>query len=95
MISFTFGRNEEHGWLQQFDAVLVGNLIERFAPAEVREFVYKYLPDGWQLSDRASCADRELFAVRASKYFIRGSEVDFPPDKRAGEGAVMCLELSK
>jgi hypothetical protein len=94
-MTFPFGRYEDHGWFRQFDAALTDRLITRFSPATMNESVYQYRADGWQLSDRASCAGCEFFDVTESKYFKRGSELDFPPDFRAGEGAVMCLDLEK
>lgn len=95
LITFPFGRYEDHGWFQQFDADLADELIAGFAPSRIVESVFKYAPEGWRLSNRAECADCTFFDVQESKYFKAGSTVDFPPDFRAGEGAVMCLELQK
>jgi hypothetical protein len=95
MITFPFGRYEDHGWFQQFDAALTDRLIASFAPSRVIENVFKYEADGWHLSDREACAACSFFDVQESKYFKSGSTIDFPPDFRAGEGAVMCLELHK
>jgi SAM-dependent methyltransferase len=95
LITFPFGKYEDHGWFQQFDAALLDRLIAAFKPARVVENVFRYLANGWQLSDRASCADCAFFDVQESKYFKSGSTVDFPADFRAGEGAVMCVELQK
>jgi SAM-dependent methyltransferase len=95
MITFPFGRYEDHGWFQQFDGALTDRLIGSFQPSRVVENVFKYEAQGWQLSDRASCASCTFFDVQESKYFKSGSTLDFPADFRAGEGAVMCLELYK
>lgn len=94
-ITFPFGRHEDHGWFQQFDAQLADTLIAAFAPRDVQEFVYRYGSGGWQLSQRAECAECEFFDVRRSKYFDPSSSLDFPSHFPAGEGAVMCLELTK
>ncbi len=94
-VTFPFGRYEDHGWFQQFDAALADRLIERFAPSHLVENVYRYHAEGWQRSERSACADCEFFDVQASKYFKRGSTLDFPPHYPAGEGALMCLQLVK
>jgi SAM-dependent methyltransferase len=95
LITFPFGRFENHGWFQQFDADLADRLVQDFAPSRVAEFVYEYVATGWQLSDRGRCASCEFFDVTESKYFRAGSRIDFPAHFPAGESAVMCLELTK
>lgn len=94
-ITFPFGRHENHGWFQQLDSARVDRLIEAFGPVRVSETVFRYLPDGWRLSDRAACAECEFFDVRASRYFDPASAIEYPPDYPAGERAVLCLELHK
>ena len=94
-ITFPYGRNEDHGWFQQLDGEQADMLIGRFAPDEFRETVFRYDPEGWRPSDRASCEQCSFFDVRRSKYFDPASTVEYPPDYPAGERAVMCLELRK
>jgi SAM-dependent methyltransferase len=94
-ITFPFGRYENHGWFQQFDSELTDTLIGEFAPSHFREAVFRYDPDGWKVSDRASCADCRFFDVHRSKYFDPESIIEYPPDYPAGERAVACLELFK
>jgi SAM-dependent methyltransferase len=94
-ISFPFGRYENHGWFQQFDAALVDTLVGAFAPARHHEAIFQYHPDGWQLSDREACRDCEFFDVHTSKYSDPNSTIEYPPDYPAGERAVACLELVK
>ncbi len=94
-VTFPFGRYEDLGWFQQFDADLADRLIAGFAPRQLEETVYRYDPDGWKLSCRSECAQCRFFDVRRSKYFDPNSSLDFPPHFPAGEGAVMCLELTK
>jgi SAM-dependent methyltransferase len=94
-ITFPFGRYENHGWFQQMDDSRVDRLVAAFGPARSAETVFRYLPEGWQLSERAACAECEFFDVRKSRYFDRRSTVDYPPDYPAGERAVLCLELRK
>jgi len=94
-ISFPFGRYENHGWFQQFDARLMDNLIECFNPRQFNETLFKYDPDGWKLSDRQSCKHCRFFDVHTSKYFDPNSTIEYPLDFPAGERAVACLELFK
>jgi hypothetical protein len=94
-VTLPFGRYEDHGWLQQFDAGLMDELIKAFGPTHLAETIFRYEPDGWKLSDRTACAQCQFFDVFTSKYFDPGSTIEFPPDYRAGEGAVACLELRK
>ena len=94
-VTFPFGQYENHGWFQQFDSQLMDRLIEGFSPTSFNETIFRYDPDGWKLSDRASCADCQFFDVHTSKYFDPKSTIEYPPDYPAGERAVACLELFK
>jgi SAM-dependent methyltransferase len=94
-ISFPFGRYENHGWFQQFDAPLVDTLIAAFAPSRTQETIFQYHPDGWQRSSREASKDCEFFDVHTSKYADPNSTIEYPSDYPAGERAVACLELLK
>jgi SAM-dependent methyltransferase len=94
-ITFPFGRYENHGWFQQFDAALVDELIESFQPARAHEAIFRYRPEGWYLSDRQECAACEFFDVHESRQFKSDSLIDAPADYAAGERGVACLELHK
>lgn len=94
-ITFPFGRYENHGWFQQFDAELTDRLIAEFSPSRCNETIFRYDPDGWKVSDRISCKDCRFFDVRKSKYFDPKSTAEYPQDYPAGERAVACLELHR
>ena len=94
-ITFPFGRYENHGWFQQFDAALLDQLVEVFSPTQVNEAIFKYEPNGWKLSDRAACAECQFFDVHASKGLDSRSTIDCPDDYAAGERALACVELCK
>jgi SAM-dependent methyltransferase len=94
-MTFPFGEYENHGWFQQFDSELVDMLVEGFSPGHFNETVFRYEPEGWKLSDRASCAHCQFFDVHISKYFDPNSTIEYPSDYPAGERAVACLELFK
>ncbi|HLA82644.1 MAG TPA: methylase [Thermoleophilia bacterium] len=88
-----FGRYENHGWFQQFNASMLDSAVEAFAPKRYSETIFEYGATGWRKSTRESCADCSFFDVHASRYFDPMSKVDFPPDFPAGERAVACLEM--
>ena len=92
-ITFPFGRYENHGWFQQFDAALVDRLVSTFSPATASETIFKYEPNGWRLSDRASCSECEFFDIHENK--DHHSANAYPADYAAGERALACLELRK
>ncbi len=94
-ITFPFGRYENHGWFQQFDAALADTLLEAFGPSQDSEAIFRYHPDGWQLSNRTASQECEFFDVHTSKYLDPQSIIEYPPDYPAGERAVACLELVK
>lgn len=92
-MTFPFGRYENHGWFQQFDARMADNVLQTFTPARYQETIFEYGASGWRRSSRSSCAECSFFDVHTSRYFDPTSDVDFPPDFPAGERAVACLEL--
>jgi SAM-dependent methyltransferase len=94
-VTFPFGRYEDHKWFQQFDSALTDTLIEKFGPSRMSETIFRYDPDGWIVSDRASCAQCQFFDVLTSKYFDPKSTLEYPPDYPAGERAVACIEMYK
>jgi len=94
-ITFPFGRYENHGWFQQFDAALVDTLFEAFGPSDYKENIFQYHPDGWQRSNREQSADCQFFDVHESKYRNPQSTIEYPTDYPAGERAVACIELVK
>jgi SAM-dependent methyltransferase len=91
-ITFPFGRYENHGWFQQFDAALVDQLVSAFDPAQAFEIIFKYEPEGWRVSDRAECSQCEFFDVHEIK---DSDSRAYPADNAAGERALACLELRK
>ena len=93
--SFPFGKHENHGWFQQFDAELADRLVAEFNPSRLKESVFQYHADGWQVSSRREASECQFFDVRKSRYFDPTSKLDFPTHCPAGEGAVMCLELTR
>ena len=56
-LTVPFGRYEDHGWFQQFDASLLNECRTIFAPTRSEETFWRYTADGWRLSDASGCAD--------------------------------------
>ena len=87
LLSVPFGRRANHGWFQVFDAPMVDAVVTAFAPSARREWIFRYLPEGWCLSDRVAAAGAEYFDIHVRK--------SFDPDGAAASRAVACLELTK
>jgi SAM-dependent methyltransferase len=87
LLTIPFGRREDHGWLQQFDAEGIRRLVEAFDGELRSETYYGYRADGWQLVDAAACADASYFNIHATP--------TVEPDGAAAARAVCCLELIK
>lgn len=87
LLSVPFGQHGNHGWFQVFDAAMVDALIAAFAPVERREWIFRYLPEGWVASNREDAADATYFDIHVRK--------DFDPDFAAASRAVVCLELTR
>ena len=86
-LTMPFGTHVNHGWFQIFDAPMVDSLIETFRPSRQRETIYRYLPEGWTVGDRASAKDATYFDIHKQK--------DYDADYAAASRAVVCLELTK
>jgi hypothetical protein len=86
-LSFPFGRYKNHGWFQIFDESMVDKLVETFQPSDIKEFHFKYEPDGWRESSRKESCGATYFDIHAQK--------KYDPDFAAASRAIACLELTK
>lgn len=86
-LSFPYGRHENHGWFQIFDAAMLDQVIAEFCPSEIHEFHYKYESDGWRVSSREESRDATYFDIHAKK--------QYDPDYAAASRAIVCLEMVK
>lgn len=90
-LTLPYGIPEDHGWLHQFDATKLDELIEAFDPIEFTETIYKYNEHGmWEQSTRISAASSVYF-----DYISKDIYTEMPLNMQAAEGAVVCLELVK
>ena len=69
LLTFPFGRFENHGFFQQLDSEMLGRLLEIFGSEAGRfELIFfKYLPDGWIISDEAGCSDCQSYNPHTKK----------------------------
>jgi SAM-dependent methyltransferase len=86
-LSVPFGKHQDHGWFQIFDAAMVDRLIENFRPSRVAETHFRYTESGWVTSDRGASRDSTYFDIHKRK--------NYDPDFAAASRAVVCLELVK
>ncbi len=86
-LTIPFGRAVNHGWFQVFDASGLDGLIGAFVPSSLREWIYRYQPEGWTNSDRTKAGDVLYFDIQKRD--------DYDPDFAAASRAVACLELVK
>ncbi len=85
LLTVPYGRYENHGWLQQFDAERVADVIAAFGGTQSSITYYRYLPDGWHLATKDECADCRYFDFHATK--------QYEPDYAAAARAVACIEM--
>jgi len=86
-LSFPFGKHENHGWFQIFDANMLDEVISAFGPSACNEFHYRYEPDGWRSSSREDSKDATYFDIHKRQ--------DYDSDYAAASRAIVCLELIK
>jgi hypothetical protein len=85
-LTLPFGRPQNLGWLQIFDAVMVRKLLDVFQPASFREAYFLYTNAGWQASSPEECFD--------ARYFDPSQRGTMETEIAAAE-ALVCLELVK
>jgi SAM-dependent methyltransferase len=87
LLTAPYGRREDHGWLQQFDAAGVEAIKNGFAGDVAAETYYRYSAEGWQAAKPAECAELRYFNIHATP--------NFDPDFAAAARGVACLEFVK
>lgn len=87
LLTVPYGKRENHGWLQQFDATTLAEVASAF-PGHTGTTYYRYRKGGWQVATAAECAD-------AAYYNIHARKDGFDPDYAAAARAVACLEFHK
>lgn len=87
LLTIPFGPAEDHGWLQQYDAAGLRDVVAAFGGRLATETYYRYRPSGWRLARPDDCADASYFDIHETK--------TIDPDGAAAARAVACLELVK
>jgi hypothetical protein len=85
LVTVPYGRHEDRGWMRQFGRDDVERLIHGVPARETSCSVYRYLRDGWQLSDLDEAADCEY-----RDYLHDPRPVD---DLAAAARAVACIRF--
>jgi len=87
LLTVPYGRQEDHGWLQQFDLDGINEIKSAFGGDVTDECYYRYSSEGWQQSTAEACKDAAYFNIHASR--------TFGPDYAAAARAVTCIEFRK
>lgn len=91
-ISVPFGKYQNFGDFQQFDAALLDDAIAAFGSAQAIEKTYfKYSTDGWQVATEADCANCEY--VHNDEWLAQTSGKAKPSDGAAAARAVACVHI--
>ena len=90
LLTVPFGRYENHGLFQQFDAALLEQASRVFAPGSRTDTFYRYDQTGWQLAERAACADSAYSRYGASCWTPGARARPPEPDGAAAARAVAC-----
>ena len=87
LLTVPFGRAENLGWMQQFDAAGLDTIADAFGSPPAATTFFRYAPEGWVLADAEACADCAYFDVHSAPSPAQ--------DGAAAARAVACLELVK
>jgi SAM-dependent methyltransferase len=66
LLTVPYGRYEDHGIFQQFDAALLERCAQHFAPAKRKELFFLYSEKGWQAVPQTDC-DQSVYAINAPR----------------------------
>jgi SAM-dependent methyltransferase len=85
-ISVPFGKRDNLGWYQVFDAAKVAQIVEVFAPTSHRIDYFGYARTGWFCGSAAQLSQATVYDVHSK----RGWQDDLAASSRA----IACLELN-
>lgn len=94
-ITVPYGKYTDFGWYQQFNAGMINELIESFAPTKIIETYYCYEFGGWSVGNKKYCEKFDGFNIHDTKYFNPNSTKDYDPDYAACSRAIAALEMWK
>lgn len=87
LLTVPYGRREDHGWLQQFDAAMIASVKAAFGGHTAAETYYRYVDGQWSTATAQACAELSYFNIHET-----GS---FEEDGLAAARAVCCIDLEK
>jgi SAM-dependent methyltransferase len=86
LLTFPYGKFENYGFFQQFDAEMVARITDKMKDLGNCELVFfKYLPDGWIVASQEECNDSESF----NPHTQTGKKDDFAAHSRA----ICCVKF--
>jgi SAM-dependent methyltransferase len=94
-LTVPFGRYEDHGWLQQFDAAMLSTLISHFEPQSVCKVFFRYTDRGWNLTTEDQCANLSYSDMGAGRFSKSRETKRSVRDLVVAASAVACVELRK
>lgn len=86
-LTVPFGKYNNHGWFQTFNAEMINNLIETFAPASFSKTYFRYEKDQWNFSTEELSQDGDYFDIHNSSQFTQ--------DYLVAARCVACIALTK
>jgi SAM-dependent methyltransferase len=95
-VSVPFGKYEDHGYFQQFDAEII-TMIKANLPngMTMNERYYRYLTDGWKLANAAECAKVSYSNLAELSATERLKIIQTNPAAAAAAGSVACISFHK
>lgn len=86
LISVPFGKRDNLGWYQVFDAAMVQAIVEAFAPATHQIDYFGYSREGWRTGSAQSLSAATAYDVHSGK--------GWGADLAASSRGIACLQLN-
>lgn len=96
-VSVPYGAYRHYSSFHQFDADLLGRMVDAFEPASVvDQSFYRYTAQGWQVASQEACAN-DSYVEWVANAWKEGfpSSLPIEPDHAAAARAVACIHLIK
>lgn len=88
LITFPYGKFENHGFFQQFDKEMLDKILDEFENKGTYKLTFfRYLPEGWTFCSQEDCKDIESFNPHTG----RGKKDDGAAHCRS----ICCIKFSK
>ena len=85
LLTFPYGKFENHGFFQQFDAEMLERITDKIKSLGSYELTFfKYLPQGWIVASQEECNDSESFNPH--------TQIGKKDDYAAHSRAICCLK---